>query len=431
MNSVFKKNIFIIIAVLILSSASFFVGIKYGEKKIPDITKVTELSNKEKDKPEKVDFSTFWKVWSLIDEKYVPSGTTTVKTEDRVWGAISGLANSLGDPFTTFLPPEENKAFTTEISGKFEGVGMEIAIKEGYLVVVAPLKDTPAYKAGILPGDKILKINDSNTSSLRVDQAVKIIRGPKGTTVTLLVERTGKKSPIEVKIIRDTIQIPTIDTELKSISSPNLNTGSSTDNTVGKDETVSKKDVFIIKLYNFSEPSTYLFQNALREFILSGSDKLVLDLRGNPGGYLGASIEIASWFLPIGKVVVREDFGGNQDEIVHRSRGYNVFSNLKMVVLVNKGSASASEILAGALQEHGIAKLVGTDTFGKGSVQELVKITPETSFKVTIAKWLTPLGKSISDGGLKPDYFVDKTEKDMENDKDPQLDKAIEILNKK
>lgn len=417
-----KKNVFIAVMALVLIGVSFFAGSRHGEKKIPDIAKITELSNKETDKPEAVDFSPFWKVWSLINEKYVGSGTTTVEVQDRVWGAISGLASSLGDPFTVFLPPEENKAFETEISGKFEGVGMEIALKEGYLVVVAPLKDTPAYRAGILPGDKILKIDNTSASNLRVDQAVKVIRGPKGSVVTLLIERNGKKAPVEIKITRDTIQIPTIDTEIK-VASPT---------SVSSDEPNQPKigDVFIIKLYNFSEPSTYLFQNALRQFVQSGSQKLVLDLRGNPGGYLGASIDIASWFLPLGKAVVRENFGDNQSEIVHRSRGYNVFSDLKMVILINKGSASASEILAGALQEHGIAKLVGTQTFGKGSVQELIKVTPQTSFKVTIAKWLTPFGKSISDGGLTPDFTVEITEKDIENKKDPQLDKAIEILNK-
>lgn len=416
-----KTNYFLtIIFALLALGGSFYFGYKEGLKKIPSVEKITELSNKETQKPEIVDFEPFWKVWATIDEKFVAKGTTTVKTEDKVYGAIMGLAASLGDPFTIFMPPEESKAFETEISGTFEGVGMEIANKEDGLVVVAPLKDTPAYRAGIEPGDRILKINDVSTYNMPSDRAVKAIRGPKGTTVTLLIERTGKKTPFEIKIVRETIQIPTIDTEMKvSVGSGD----SDNDNGLRQD------GIFLIKLYNFSELSPMLFRDGLRKFVESGSSRLILDLRGNPGGYLDAAINMASWFLPAGKVVVRENFGDKKPESVHRSLGYDVFNkNLKMVILVNGGSASASEILAGALQEYGIAKLVGEKTFGKGSVQELVKITPDTSFKITIAKWLTPNGRSISDGGLTPDYLVEMTTKDREAKKDPQMEKAIQIL---
>jgi carboxyl-terminal processing protease len=258
------------------------------------------------------------------------------------------------------------------------------------------------------------------------DQAVKLIRGKKGTTVTLLVQRKEKDKPFEIKIVRDKIAIPTIDTEIKT--SPK--SGGNATTTAESGSGLRKDGIFVVKLYNFSEPSPVLFQNALREFVDSGSHKLLLDLRGNPGGYLSAAIDMASWFLPAGDVVVRENFAGKQPEIVHRSLGRNIFNkNLKMVILVNQGSASASEILSGALQEHGIAKLVGTRTFGKGSVQELIKITPDTSFKVTIAKWLTPSGRSISDGGLTPDFKVEMTDKDREAGRDPQMEKATEILN--
>ena len=191
--------------------------------------------------------------------------------------------------------------------------------------------------------------------------------------------------------------------------------------------------MFVIRLFNFSAVSPHLFRNSLREFINSGSDKLVLDLRGNPGGFLEAAVDMASWFLPLGKVIVREDFGNadinGAEPRVHRSKGYDVFDDdLKMAVLINQGSASASEILAGALSEHGVATLVGAQTFGKGSVQELVDITGETSLKVTIARWLTPKGASISDGGVAPDVAVEFTLEDLEAGRDPQLEKAIEIV---
>jgi carboxyl-terminal processing protease len=212
---------------------------------------------------------------------------------------------------------------------------------------------------------------------------------------------------LEIKVTRDVINIPTIDSELRP------------------------DGIFVIELYNFSAVSSGLFRNALRDFIQSGSNKLIFDLRGNPGGYLEAAVEIASWFLPQGSAVVTEDYADKQSDIVHRSRGYNVFSSdLKMVILVDRGSASASEILAGALQHYGIAQLVGTNTFGKGSVQELVPITADTSLKITVARWLNPGGKQIPVEGIPPDVEVKRTDEEIKEGKDSQLDKAIEILKK-
>jgi len=202
-------------------------------------------------------------------------------------------------------------------------------------------------------------------------------------------------------------------------------------------ESSSKGDIYTIKLFSFTSESPQLFRTAMREFLSSGKNKLVLDLRGNPGGYLDAAWDITSWFLPVGKVIVTEDFGKNSESenIVLRSKGYDVMnkyfgSNYKVVVLVDGGSASAAEIMAGALKEQGVAKLVGTKTFGKGSVQELVEITPETSLKVTIARWLTPSGHNLSHDGLEPDFKVEMTQKDVDSKKDPQMDKAVEILGK-
>lgn len=350
----------------------------------------------------------FWKVWAVLSDKYVEA--TTTDTQKRVWGAIQGLASSQGDPYTVFFPPDENKMFKSDIAGNFEGVGMEIAIKEKTLTVVTPIKNSPAERAGVRAGDKIIKIDDKIASDIAVDQAVKLIRGPQGTKVKITFLREGTSEPLEKSIQRDVIDIPTLETETKG-------------------------NVFIIKLFSFTSQSPDLFRAALREFLQSRKSRLIIDLRGNPGGYLDAAWDIASWFLPAGKIIVTEDFGGKAENKVLRSKGYDVLNKYfgdayKVVVLVDGGSASAAEILAGALQEQGVAKLVGTKTFGKGSVQELVEITPETSLKVTIARWLTPSGHNLSHDGLNPDYVVEMKAKDIEAKKDPQLEKAIEIVNK-
>ncbi len=403
----------------------FFAGARYGEGRRLSIERVTSLSGTENPAAVSTDFSPFWTAWNILCEKFVAATSTKITDQDKVWGAITGLAASLKDPYTVFFTPEEAKLFESEITGNFEGVGMEIGIKDEVLTVIAPLKGTPAERAGILPGDQILKINDEVSTTMRVDQAVKRIRGNRGTEVRLTILREGKSDPFEITVTRDTIPIPTIDTEYRPSSTASASAGA------GERAGLTKNGVFVIRLYSFSLNSPQLFQDALRKFVDSGSHKLLLDLRGNPGGFLGAAIDIASWFLPVGKVVVIEDAGESGTRKVHRSRGRTVFGgDLKMVILVNSGSASASEILAGALREHGVATLVGVKTFGKGSVQELVKVTPETSLKVTVARWLTPNGVSISDDGLRPDVEVKMTPKDIEQKKDPQMEKAIELLTK-
>lgn len=389
---------------LVILLAVFFLGSYIGERKMRSSIFPTGI-------PVTSDqFDPYWKVWSTLNEKFVSA--TTTDTQERIWGSIMGLAASQNDPYTVFFPPEENKSFKSDIAGNFDGVGMEIAIKDGVLTVVAPVKNSPAEKAGVKAGDKIVKINGVSTNDLPVDKAVKQIRGERGTTVKIVFVREGVSQPIEKALVRDVIDIPTLETE-------------------------TKNDIFIVRLFSYTAQSPELFRNALREFIQSGKHKLIIDLRGNPGGYLDAAWDISSWFLPSGKVIVTEDFGGKGKNKVYVSKGYDVLnsyfggpSKYKVIVLVDGGSASASEIMAGALQEHGVAKLVGVKTFGKGSVQELVPITSNTSLKVTIARWMTPNGHNLSHDGLVPDYEVKVTPKDIEAKKDPQLDKAVEILSK-
>jgi len=393
-------------SVTILLLVLFFsLGIYLGFHNRPEINKLVNILGKETAVASEVDFSPFWKVWSKINEKYPLNKTTD---QEKIYGAISGLVNSLNDPYTVFFKPDETELFEADIEGNFGGVGMEVGIKDKVLTVIAPLKDTPAYKADIKSGDKILKINDITTSDLSVEKAVRLIRGDVGTTVRLTIFHEGDNEPKELKIVRANINIPTLDTELR------------------------KDGIFVIKLYSFSSSSNKLFRNAIKEFSISKSDKLLLDLRGNPGGYLDVAVNMASWFLEGGKIVVTEDYGNNKKPTIHRSLGYNIFTDkLKFIILIDSGSASASEILAGAMQDYKKALLVGEQSYGKGSVQEVIKVTPDTLLKITVAKWLTPNGNSISETGLNPDYKVPFTKQDSDNEKDPQLDKAVELLLKK
>ncbi len=406
-----SKKIWSFVSVALLSLVLFYAGFISGKSSVVEASKVQNVTvtiNGEKTNAEVADFSIFWKAWNLLDDKFVQTHATGTHatSQDRVYGAIQGMVESMGDPYTSFFPPKEATAFETEIEGNFEGVGMEMGLKDSVLTVVAPLKGSPAEKAGVLSGDKVVEINGKSTNGFSVEQAVSLIRGKRGTPVSLSILRASSEKPITIVITRDVINLPTLDTSFDA-----------------------NTNIFTIKLFSFSAQSASLFRNALRDFVNSKSNKLIIDLRGNPGGFLDAAVDMASWFLPPGKIVVQEDYGKGKDATIERSKGYNIFSDsLRMVILIDGGSASASEILAGALSEYGKAKLVGKKSFGKGSVQEYIKIDDKSALKVTVARWLTPNGKSISDGGLTPDVLVDMTEKDVLEHKDPQMQKAIEML---
>lgn len=398
-----------IIGGLILLTAVFSLGWWLGGQEAKYNQPPVTVTNVDAGAPEKVDFSVFWRTWNILDEKFV-NGTTTANAssteiQKRVYGAAQGLTASLGDPYTIFLPPAENKSFTDDIRGDFGGVGIELGVKDKSLIAISALEGTPAKKAGVQAGDRIIKIDGQEVGKMTVDEAVKKIRGEVGTVVVITINRPETKKTFDLKITRATIQIPTL--ESKKLPS----------------------GVFLITLHNFNASSFNLFRQGLRSFVESGSDKLILDLRGNPGGYLEAAVEMASWFLPEGKVVVKEFHGGKSADKIYRSFGYNIFTDkLKMAILIDKGSASASEILAGALSEYGKATLIGESTFGKGSVQELIPLGDGSSVKVTIAKWLTPNDHSISEKGITPQVEVKMTEEDRLAGRDPQLDAAVKFL---
>lgn len=385
---------------LVFSLVLFLVGVHVGFQNRPIAEKIVGVTNKESELVDSTDFAPFWKAWQVAQEKLPDSEKTAYN--DLIYGAIKGMLGAFDDPYTTFLDPEEKVSFDTEIKGSFVGVGVELGKKEGILTVVAPLKNTPAYVAGILSGDKIIKIDDTITAGISVDDAVKKIRGEIGTEVNLTIFREGFDQPKSFVIARNTIDIPTVHTDIKG-------------------------DVFIISLYNFSAQATSQFKSAFSEYRASGKQKLLLDLRGNPGGYVSAAVQIASLFVPEGEIIVREIGKGERSTIVHTSVGPDSFpENNQLIILVDGGSASSSEILAGALSEHGVGKLVGTETFGKGSVQEVVSITPSTAMKVTVAKWYTPNGVSISENGLTPSIVIPH---DANAEGDTQLEKALQLFN--
>lgn len=353
------------------------------------------------------DLTDFWKAWNALQKNYVitHASSTLPSTQDRVYGAISGLAASYGDPYTVFFPPTQAKTFADDISGRFAGVGMEIDVKNGILTVVSPLKGTPAAAAGIRSGDQIAAIDGKSTDGLSVEEAVNQIRGPIGTTVDLAIIRAGK--PIDIKIVRQIIQVPETDDGLDKESG-----------------------VYHIALYEFTSNSASLFDQAFERFRASGSKKLIIDLRGNPGGYLDAAVDMASHFLPKGAQIVTEDFNDKRENIVHTSYGYNDLPvRTKVVVLIDGGSASASEIFAGALQDNKVATLIGTQSFGKGSVQTLIPLDGG-ALKVTVARWVTPDGHWIMGNGITPGIVIAYAPKGAtEAPKvDPQMARAIQFL---
>ncbi|MEK7627212.1 MAG: S41 family peptidase [Patescibacteria group bacterium] len=397
-NNYFVNKSKIIIAFLVV--IIFFLGIYVGRVN----TNVNYgLSLNENLPVSRDDFNIFWDVWRFIEKNYAERKDLNKKT--MIYGATSGLINSLKDPYSVFLEPKNSQRFQEDVNGKFEGIGAEIGIRDEVLTVIAPLKNTPAEKAGLKAGDKIIKIGDIITTDLTIDEAVNLIRGPGGTKIILTIVNNGTINTREVSIMRDTISIPI--TNLDFVTKNNLK-------------------IAYLSLYHFTATASQEFRDRANEIIKNKADAIILDLRNNPGGFLEVANELTSYFLEKDAIIAIEDFGNKKQE--YRSLGMNILGNLPTVILVNQGSASASEIMAGALRDNKSIKLIGETTFGKGSVQELQELSGGASVKLTIAKWLTPNGISINKEGLKPDFEVKLNEEDFKNNKDTQLDKAIEVL---
>ncbi len=391
----------ILIMLLIVGYVSFATGLKTGLR-VPETIIIRGVSNIDSYDAPSIDFANFWKVWDTLKGTYIDKGA--IEDQELLYGAIRGMVNSLGDPYTEFFSPSDAEQFEEDIQGSFSGIGAEIGIKNNQLVVIAPLKDSPAERAGLKSKDAILQIDKKSTTGIRVEDAVQRIRGTIGTTVTLLILRDGFQKPQEISIVREAIRIPVIESRIED------------------------GNMLYIGLNTFNEKAPSAFYTALQEANADYEIKgIILDLRNNPGGYLEVAVNLANWFIDKGDVIVTEAFGTGKQNVFRGTRKA-LLKRIPTVVLINSGSASASEILAGALRDQLGIKLIGEKSFGKGSVQELRNFGDGSELKVTVAHWILPKGEIIDKEGLTPDIPVAITEKDIDSDRDPQLEKAIEVL---
>lgn len=401
-----KRYLLVALASILLFSGGYWIGregFKLEVKKLSRIQVSRELP------PDKsaLDFSLFWRIWDNLNAKYYDK--SKLVPGKMIYGAIQGMVAAIGDPYTVFLPPTENKMINDDLKGSFEGVGIEIGYRGTQLAVIAPLPGTPAEKAGVKPGDYIIGIKDDGkeidqgTSGVSLPEAVQMIRGRAGTKVTLTFLRDNTTDPIVKEITREKINVPSVILSY-----------------VGNDKSTAH-----IKVIKFGAETDSEWNKAVKEVSDNPAIKgLVLDLRNNPGGYLQGAVDIAAEFLPNGSVVVSEERGDGTKRDFKTDR-FGLFNNMPTVVLVNGGSASASEILSGALRDQRNIKLVGEKTFGKGTIQEPEDLDNGAGIHITIAKWLTPKGTWVNGNGLEPDV---KIENDPETTEDEQLQKAIEVL---
>lgn len=390
--------------VIIFVVISFVAGVYLGRAK-PGIFgprgsgKVFNREAKTQKPLPDVDFSQFWQVWDYVRFRYAGE----LPPESKMfYGAVAGMVASLGDPYSAFFEPVTAEEFAQELKGTFDGIGAEVGIKNEVLTIVAPLPDSPAERAGLRSGDQILAIQGESTSGMPLDVAVRKIRGEQGTEVTLTVFRSGATEPFEVKVTRAAIVVKSV--RVKTLPG----------------------NIVQIELQQFGEDTVMLFDRAVREAVAGNARGIILDMRNNPGGFLDAAIRISGEWIK-DDVIVFERTAGAEDQ-AFRANGKGRLAGIPTVVLVNKGSASGSEIVAGALQDHKAATIVGEQTFGKGSVQDYEQFPDGSALKLTIAQWLTPDKRSIQKLGITPDIAVALTPEDYNANRDPQLAKALEIL---
>jgi carboxyl-terminal processing protease len=406
------KSLVYLLAFLVIftfgwESASYYILKKQADTnkvfKQEEVSPVAALSSLMTNTDEsKADLSVFWKVWDMVDELYV--NETALDKQQMVYGSIKGMVASLGDPFTVYMTPDETKEFDQSLNGQLEGIGAELTVRDGNLIVVSPLKNSPAEKAGLQPGDIVYKIDGEMTSEMTLFDAITKIRGEKGTTVILTIVRESVKEPFEVPIARETVNVESVSMEDK------------------------KDGIYLISINQFNDTTKPEFEAKVKELLLLEPKGIILDLRYNGGGYLDSSVDIVSEFIKGVEDVVTIKRRADTDNETLRTSGLARLGDVPMVVLINQGSASASEIVAGAIQDHKRGILMGEQSFGKGSVQEVDKLPDGSSLRVTIAKWYTPLDKNIDQVGIKPDIEVKISDEDSAKDIDTQLDAAIKYL---
>jgi carboxyl-terminal processing protease len=351
-----------------------------------------------------IEYDQFWEVWDAVQKYHVDQDATDA---ELFYGALQGMVNSTDDPYSAYFNPEEAQQLTQELeNGSFEGIGAEIGRRDGYLVVIAPLPNSPALNAGLRSGDIILKIDEEDATGMSIEYGVFLIRGEKETTVTLQVAREGEDEPLDIAIERNTIEYDSVAWEM-----------------IEQDG----KKLAYVELRQFNQDASALLQTAINEFLLENPDGVILDLRNNGGGVVEGAIEIASLFVESGNPILIEEFYDGREE-TYATDGTHPLAEMETVVLVNGGSASASEIVAAALRDYDKAELVGTTTFGKGTVQRLIPLEDDSLLKLTHARWLTSQRAQIEKEGIEPDYVVEREEDDFADEKDTQKDAAIEYF---
>lgn len=355
------------------------------------------------DPEREVDLSLLWGVWRVLQARYVDPDA--LHTRDMVYGAIQGLVAGVGDPYTAFMTPQESTEFQDSLQGHLQGIGAELALRNSTIVVVAPLKGSPAERAGLLPRDIILEVNGEEMIGKTLTEVVSRIRGEKGTVVTLTILREEEAEPLTFTITRDDITIPSTEFEVRQTG-----TGA----------------VGLLTINQFGGETVREVLGFVRTIDPAKMKGLIIDLRFNGGGYLEGAVDLSSIFLPGGRIVTVEGRGGAQEQ--HSASGNPLLPDLPLVILINEGTASASEIVAGALQDHRRATIVGMQSFGKGTVQEVIDLPGGSSLRVTIAKWLTPNGRDLGKEGVTPDITVDRPRQTSEDAGDPQLQAAFEWL---
>ncbi len=417
-----RKYILIAALLVLVGGAGYQLGERHVGLSVTNQGQV--LVNQEAPPSASIDFSLFWDVWGRLFRFYIDRAS--LDPQQMVWGAINGMVNSLGDPYTVFLPPQQNKEFKQDLGGAFDGIGAQLGMKDGRVMVIAPLRGTPAEKAGILPGDFILKVDGSDTTGWTVEQAVNKIRGAAGSRVVLQILHENTQKPIDVTVTRETITVPSVITwvkkpgEISEISAVR-----------GLDAILSSSNkVAYLRLTRFGDNTNADWNKAVSELLSAQKNDprikgLILDLRNNPGGYLDGAVFIASEFLRSGTVVSQVNSDGTKEDFPVDRKG-NLL-DIPMVVLINKGSASAAEIVAGALKDYKRAPVVGETSFGKGSVQTPQDLKGGGGLHITTGKWLLPKGSSISKVGIKPDIEV-VLDDPANASSDGQLAKAVSLL---